>query len=424
MIMRSLLTRRRWKYASRQPRFVRFTLSYAGVGALLCSMAILLLSSCTLFPAPVRSGTPEPGSGTASTEDTPTSIIPLSPTNTVTGTKINLQIVGSCPSSINWDKLVGTKGGVNKVQTVTCGTFENGALAALVNVRYYSSDARLDFAVYDNLYGTPTRRFGVQGLTGGDAKISPTNTIITAENPGNDPFGPSVFKEYQWNGSTYAQILFPGIYPDMTHYQAEQDQANINAQQLQITATPNAKLNAWQNSAFSVVNRMAQDIFHWPGTQLQNTVSAYNSRLGLYTIQTANLGPGGGGFITNLFRLDDLTTNIFEVKSVTSIDGTALLTSPVSGAQLRSPVKVAGSYQSTGTILGRVALYSDTFFTVGDTNAIKGSASSGFASFGPSVSYHLSTRGQQEGLVVFYASNQNNVSFSNQVVVAKVFFAA
>ena len=78
--------------------------------------------------------------------------------------------------------MVGTKAGVNKVQKVTCGTFENGVLAALVNVRYYSSDDKMDFYVYDNLSGTPTKRFEVQGLIGGDAQISPTNTIITAEN--------------------------------------------------------------------------------------------------------------------------------------------------------------------------------------------------------------------------------------------------
>ena len=69
---------------------------------------------------------------------------------------ITLQVVG-CPAlSINWDSLIGTHTNVNKVQKVTCGSLEgNGLLQALVNVRYYTPGAKLDFYVYDNLSGTP-----------------------------------------------------------------------------------------------------------------------------------------------------------------------------------------------------------------------------------------------------------------------------
>src|SRR5205085_12122003 len=134
------------------------------------------------------------------------------------------------------DRLVGTKANVNKVQKVICGPIENGALAALVNVRYYSADARLDLYVYDNLSGTPSRRFVVQGLAQGDARISPTSTIITAQNANNDPLGINLFKEYQWDGSTFAQIVFPSLFPDVTHYQAEQAQAQVIAPQAQVTA--------------------------------------------------------------------------------------------------------------------------------------------------------------------------------------------
>ena len=418
----SLLSSGRRIGAVYQPRLLRQSLLYSGVLILLFSMVVLLSACSNPFQRPAQSGTPQPNAGNI---DTPTPIV--SPTTGPSGPKINFQAVG-CPStlSINWDKLVGTKAGVNKVQTVTCGTFENGALAALVNVRYYSPDAKMDFYVYDNLFGAPAKRFGVPGLLGGDAQISPTNTIITAENPNNDPLGPNLFKEYQWNGSTYAQILFPGMYPDMTHYQAEKDQANVNAQLAQTTATPTASNNVWQTSAFAVVNKMAQDVFHWSSSTIKNTVVTFNSPTQTYVIQTTNYGPGGGGFTTSLFRLDNVVTNIFEVKQVTSIDGTALLNSPSNGlAQpLPSPIKVSGSYQSSGTILGRVAVYNDTYVLVGDTNAIHGSASTGSVSFAPSVSYHLEARGLQEGLVAFYVTNQNNIVTSNQVVLAKVFLSS
>lgn len=415
-----LLLFRRRKGAAYQPRFLRLSLLSSGVLLLLFSLALAACSSP--FERPAQSGTPEPNTGSI---DTPTSAV--SPTTGPAGPTINFQAIG-CPStpSINWDKVVGTKAGVNKVQKVTCGTFENGALAALVNVRYYSSDNKMDFYVYDNLSGTPTKRFEVQGLLGGDAQISPTNSIITAENPDNDPLGSDLFKEYQWNGSTYAQILFQGMYPDMTHYQAEQDQANVNKQLAQTTATPTASGNVWQNSAFAVINKMTQDIFHWSPTSIKNTVLTYNSPSQTYIIQTTNYGPGGGGFTTSLFRLDGVVTNIFEVKQVTSIDGTALLNSPTNGLTqpISSPIRVSGSYQSSGTILGRVAVYNDTFVLVGDTNAIHGSASTGSVSFAPSVSYHLASKGLQEGVVAFYVTNQNNIVTSNQVVLAKVFLSS
>jgi hypothetical protein len=422
MNVQSLLSRRQEKRKARQPRLLRKSWCSIGVVTFLFSMFILLLSACSNpFQAPAQTGGTDPVQVV-----TPTAAV--SPTTSGSSSVvINFQIVG-CPSTlgaIKWDSLVGTKSGINKVQKVTCGTFENGALAALVNVRYYSSDAKLDVYVYDNLFGTPNRRFALQGLLGGNTEISPTGTILTAENPANDPLGPNVFKEYQWDGSTFTQILFPGIFPDVTHYQAEQNQANVNAQLAQTTATPTANNSVWQNSAFSVVSRMAQNIFHWSPNVIKNTIITYNTPSSIFVIQTTNYGPGGGGFITSLFHLDNIPTNIFEVKQVTSIDGSTLLISPTNDLTqpLSSPVKVSGSYQSAGTLVGRVALYNDTYVIVGDSGSLRGSTT-GYATFTPSVSFRLNARGLQEGVLIFYVSNQNNIDASNQVVVAKVFFSA
>jgi len=421
---RSLLSRKQWRYKLRQ-QFKHVERGYTKLVGLvfLCSM-VLLVSACTLFPGPSQTGSTDP-TNVAQYNTTPTQNSFVSPT-TSSSSSFTFQTAG-CPStlSLNWDRLIGTKANVTKVWKVYCGTIENGGLVALIDVRYYEADAKIDFYVYDNLLGTPARRFAIQGLVQGDAKISPTNTIITAQNAGNDPIGPNLFKEYQWNGSTYAQILFPGIYPYMTHYQAEQVQATVSTTLAQATTTPKTQI-PWQLSAFPVVSRMAQDIFHWNGSLIKTAiVPPYNAQSAIYNIQVTNYGPGGGGFVANLFRLDsNLASNIFEVKQVTSIDGTVLLSSPASGTQVSSPVKVTGSYQSTGTILGQVVLYDDTFVKVGDTGAIHGSAPSGSVTFAPTVSYHLAVRGLQEGLVAFYVTNQNNINASNQVVLVKVLFSA
>ena len=421
MNVRSLLSRRQETNETRQPGLVKRGLKALGMVTILFSIVMLLLSACSNpLAGPVQSGGNDP-------QPVQTPTLAVSPTTSGTSSPtINFSISG-CPSTlgaVKWDSLTGTRAHINKVQKVSCGTFENGGLAALVSVRYYSADNRLDYYVYDNLSGTPTRRFAMQGLVGGSAVISPTNSIMTAENPTNDPLGPSVFKEYQWNGATFTQILFPGIFPDMTHYQAEVDQANVNAQLAQTTATPTANSSVWQDSAFQVVSKMAQDIFHWSSSVIKNTVVTYNTPSSTFIIQTTNYGPGGGGFITSLFHLDNVATNIFEVKQVTSIDGTTLLSSPANdlAQPLASPVRVSASYRSAGTLVGRVALYSDTYVVLADTGALRGSA--GTATFAPAVGFHLNARGVQEGLVVFYVSNQNNILAGNQVVVAKVFFSA
>jgi len=383
------------------------------------SLLAVLLSACSFFPTAQQSGTPVTGpvEGSSPTAASSSPAAQSSPQPT-----INLQVV-SCPASvgaIKWDSVVGTKAGVDKVQKVTCAPLEDGGLAALINVRYYSPNQRLDVSVYDNLFGTPARRFGVQGLIQGNTSISPTETIMTAENPDSNPLGPDTFKEYQWNGSAFAQIFFPGIFPDVTHYQAEQDQANVNA----LAAQSTSSRNIWQNSAFSVVNRMAQYIFHWPPANVKNSVITYSSRANVYLIRADNYGPGGGGFISSLFHLDNVGTNIFEVKQVTSVDGLALLNRPASDTQVSSPIHVSASYRSAGTLLGRAVVLTDTYVTIGDGGALHGSALTGYATFAPVVSYHLSTGGAQEGLVLFYFSNQNNVSLSNQVLVAKLLLVA
>ena len=406
---------------SRQRRWSGKRSLYLSVIAFLCVMIVLFVSACSLpWASPtVEQGTPvvSPVVGTIPTPA-------ASPTSRPTPQAvINYQAIG-CPSSvaaIKWDSVVGTHSGVDKVQKVICAPLENGVMAAVVNVRYYAN-GRLDFYVYDNLYGTPVRRFSVQNLAQGNTQISPEDTIMTAENPNNDPFGANTFKEYQWNGSGFVQILFPAIYPDMTHYQAEQDQAKVNAQLAQTTATPTSSHNTWQTSAFGVVNRMAQDLFDWSSDS--DSAITYNSRAGIYIIQVLNGDTGGGGFIATLFRLDNIATNIFEVKQVTSLNGTALMSGPANATQVGSPVHVSGSYSSTGTLLGRAVVYSDTYIKLGDSGAVHGSASSGYATFAPSASYRLSTGGLQEGLVAFYVTNQNNMALITGVVLAKVFLAA
>lgn len=294
-----------------------------------------------------------------------------------------------------------------------CGYVEGGVLAALVDVRYYSSDAKLDAYVFDNLYGTPERRFSLTGLLNGDAMISTTNSIMTAEVGPKSLFKGvrNVFREYSWNGSTFGQILFPGMYPDMTHYQADQDQALVTQ-----------GYNTWKAQVYSVVYNLATKVFRWPNVTSKQLT--YSNGSNTYIFSVTNLGVGGGGFVVTLAHLDNVLTNIYEVLRVVSLDGNTQLVSPTSGVSLTSPVAVSGNALVAGSVLGRVVLYDNTYTIVGDSGAVPAPATTGNANFTKSISYTLNGLGSQEGVIAFYSTNQSNDSITNQVVMIKVFFTA
>lgn len=397
------------QYRANRFRILRLNLSFiAGILSLCC--LVMVLSACTSpFFTPSESG-----SGT-------TPVLSVSPAHIMTPTPaaklptITLQVVG-CPAlSINWDSLVGTHANVNKVQKVTCGSLEgNGSLQAVVNVRYYTPGAKLDMYVYDNLSGTPVQRFKVLGLIDGDTNISTTGTITTAEIGPNGIKSviPDLFKEYKWNGSTFTQILFPGIYPDITHYQAEKSQALY-------ASTGGASGNeSWRTSGVLVAEHLAFSIFHWSNV---NKAVLKNNLVDPIIVQVINNGTGGGGFDATLYHLDGVSSNILEITSVTSSNGSVSLNNPASGTQVSSPVNVVGNYAASGSIVGKVVLYDNTYVTVGDSGALH---STGSGSFSVPMHYTLNAHGMQEGVVAFLSTTQNNVAFINQAVMVKVFLSA
>lgn len=407
MKARSLLAYSRWEYARRSQNVARI------VVALICCCLIIVASSCAKVPSkkgPAQAFTP-----------IATSTAIASPTSTPKPPTITLQVIG-CPSglSLNWDNLVGTKVNVNKVQKVTCGSLEgSGSFEALINVRYYTPDAKLDYYVYDNLSGTPIQTFSIQGLLDGDAQISPGGTIITTEIGQQDTIKakPDVFKEYQWNGSKFAQTFFPGFYPDMTYYQAEQNQVQLNTE----LAAGN-KQNAWRIGFFGVPDHLARVIFHW--TSIDTRTVRFQSSSGTYIVSVYNLGPGGGGFIVHMFHLDNSEANTFEIMQLTSIDGSVLLNTPTSGVQFGNPITISGSSYANGAILGKAVVYNDTFVDIGDSGDIHGPTSTGYVNFTKAINYHLNSPGVQEAAVAFYWTNQNNTNFSNQIVFVKVLLAS
>src|SRR5205823_11843473 len=102
------------------------------------------------------------------------------------------------------------------------------------------SGAILDVYVYDHIADpSPVQLFKLQSLTKGDAKISVYDTGMTAEVDPNSSINrgrpdanmtQDLFREFKWSdgAGTLVPVAFPGIFPDLTRYQAEADQAQVN----------------------------------------------------------------------------------------------------------------------------------------------------------------------------------------------------
>lgn len=390
---------------------------FSGMLLLCC---LLILSACSKTKVAGGNGGPvDDNNGTPLPTVAPTKAV--TPTPAYVPPVIKLSVV-NCPAlNVNWDAVAGTKANVNKVETVTCGNFLSVGYGALVSVRYYSPDAKLDVYVFSNIYGVPNKLPVAAGLLNGDALISVLGTVATAESGiNNQPPGPrDVFKEYQWTGAGFSQVGFRGMYPDASMYQAMQGQAMVNSD-----LATGAKGNLWRVHFKDVSEALALKLFHWPSTQI-HWIQIHYSTTGISSSQVQNLGPGGGGFTVEMYRVFGGASvagyEVMEIMQVTSFDGTVVLNSPAAAQQVASPISVAVTCPGVNGKIGRIVVYDQNYVIIGDSGDINSPAASGAISLTKGVNFKINTKsGFQEGFVVFYWTTQNNTAIFNQAVMAKV----
>ncbi len=360
---------------------------------LLLSLAITV-SACSpggSTPAPSNRGTATPtGSNSPTTTQTPQVFLGVQP----------------CPDAVkapsHWNTIVGADDAHKGTEQVSCANLVgNPTLQALVTVMSGAS-ADLNVYVYNNIASnSPNQIFKLAGLIDGEAKISGYNTVLTGEadlhssiNKGKSAaeFTVDLFREFKWSDAAGAlvQATFPGIYPDLTRYQAETDQTMVNQGQ-----------DFWKTTATQVATHLATDLLKWPSANASVESGGGAGDTDAVVLVTAS-GPNKQ-IRVSLSRLEGNTNGGIWEATLVEIGTTSIIAAPQSRASITSPVMVKGSSRSGGFegVIGRISILDHLYTDIGHST-IQGSPS-----FSISVTYtsSLNPGGAEEGVVVFYPDN-------------------
>ncbi len=333
------------------------------------------------------------------------------PTSTVTGGKTPNSTPGviagaqPCPgdtgNAAHWQTIIGTAGGPHQVQSVSCANITGTAsLQALVTDHRSNAGPTLDVYVFNNITSaTPTKLFQVLGLVKGAVKISYYNTVMTTQadelsalNAGKpeSSMTADLFREFKWSASAgkLVQTVFPGIFPDLTRYQAEADQVSVSSGH-----------QPWKLSATQVANTLAVSLLNWSASPPTTLLSGGGARDVSAVVRVRSSLPGSGSILVTLSRLEGNTNGgIWEAISVTVDDMSITRPNPL--AVLSNPVSVKGTGIAFEDVIGQVIILDHLYHSLGQATAL-GDVGMGQTTFSTSLNYQTSfPAGIQEGVLV------------------------
>ncbi len=332
------------------------------------------------------------------------------------------------PSSVSdpayWDRVLGTQGTNGKVTSVSfANVLGNPTLQALVTVRHSGANATLDAYIFDKITGAkPVQLFKVQGLVKGDARISYYNSVMTAEVDRNSTLNAGkssgqwtadLFREFAWNQGAGAlvQVAFPGLFPDLTRYQAEADQASVNAGH-----------QPWKNDPAQVAKALAVQFMHW-ARPLTATVTSGGGPHDVYAtvkVQEATLqgAQSVGPYINvTLSRLEGNTHNLWVAIAVTD-DQVLTIENIEARSQIANPVKIEGKGSAFEGEIGEAFVLDHLYNDIGHARVM--GISSGKTTYSTMALYGTSFKGVQEGIVEVQESNAGISAEPYTAVLVKV----
>ncbi len=289
-------------------------------------------------------------------------------------------------------------------------------LQALVTVRYQGTASTLDVHVYDQITNaSPTQIFKVQGLYKGNATISAYNTVMTAEvdlnssiNTGksNAALTQDLFREFKWSdgAGTLVPIAFPGIYPDLTRYQAEGDQQQVNQGR-----------DPWKLSATQVAQALATNLLQWSSSATTNLISGGGKQDVDAQVDVKSSNPGGGVIHVTMSRLENNANGgIWIVTTVTS-DGLKISAPPANDV-LSSPLTITGQGNTFEGKIGTAIILDHLYTNIGQASAT-GTNGNGTSAFSTTLTYTSSFKGgDQEGVLALYSYSNADGSIATAIM--------
>jgi hypothetical protein len=315
-----------------------------------------------------------------------------------------------CPAAVqsnaHWEKIVGTSA-TQKVEGVLCGYLMGvPTLQAVIKVRYGGTASLLDIAVYAHITGTnPSRIFYLKGLPHGDVSISNYNTLLTGE---IDPRSgqqaqvqQDLYREFRWSdgAGTLVQIAFPGLFPDLTRYQAEFEQGEVNTGQ---------GLQQWRLSAVTTAQNFAEFVLGWDPNAPTTVLSGGGTHDAKALILVKNASAGDATIKLSLSRLElNANGGIWEVTDVAT-DGMAI-SSPQNAQQLSSPVQVKGVESAFAGKPTTITIFDHDRTEIGQA-AVTQASGTGKTHMVTSIPFSSSFQGEtQEGIIALYAYTGSHV---------------
>jgi hypothetical protein len=350
---------------------------------------LLALSACDLNGGSSSTGTP-PHPKNAQTTPSATSI------------QLGAQ---PCPDAVkapaHWDGIV-VPTSSQKVEGVICGYLMGvSSLQAVVKVRSAGNNQLLDIAVYTAITNArPSQIFSLKGLRYGEVSVSSYNTLLTMEidlNARQGQIQHDLYREFKWSDSvgTLAQVPFVGLYPDMTRYQAEVAQGEVNT---------GHGSQPWRLSAVTTAQNFAEFELGWNPTAPTTVVSGSGTHDAQAVILVMNPSAGNATIKLSLSRLE-LNTNggIWEVTGVAT-DGMTIASSQ-NAQQLTSPAQVTGSNTAFAGKPATIMILDQDH-----TQMSQALSASGRTQFSASVSYTSNFQGEtEEGIIALYTYSGNQV---------------
>ncbi len=316
-----------------------------------------------------------------------------------------------------WQSIIGTTGGPLKVQSVSCAHMTgNTSFQALVTGQRSNAGPTLDVYVFNNITSaTPTKIFQANGLVKGAAKISNYSTVMTAQadelsalNTGKpeSAMTADLFREFKWsaNAGKLVQTVFPGIFPDLTRYQAEDDQASVNAGH-----------QPWKLSATQVADALVVSLLNWSASSPTTLLSGGGEHDVGAVVRVRNNLPVSGTILVTLSRLEGNTNGgIWEAIAV-KVDGMSI-TSPDPLTMLSNPVSVKGTGNAFEGVIGHVIVLDHLYHSLGQAMAT-GVIGMGQTTFSTSLNFQTTfPAGVQEGVLVLSAPSNANGSIAAAVM--------